>query len=455
MKTQKVKIRIEPREHFKDFLKCKKRWFTLVAHRRAGKTVAVVQKLIAAALTHQRKGPPLRYAYIAPTRDQAKDIAWQYLKDYTSGIPGVVVNEAELRIVFPNKAQIRLYSGENYERMRGLYFDGVVSDEDADINPNAFTFVIMPCLLDYDGWHCRIGTPKGKNSFYKAYQRSKKSTDHYALKLQASKSGILSESSLNEIRAQVTQDAYDQEMECDFNVGRPGSIYADVMADAYNNGRVFDFDVDPESLVHTSWDLGAPENMVVVYWQIVGFTHRIIDVDHFAVFGGKKITTAERVAHMMAKGYPYGNHYIPHDSKKLEYDGMSFETKLRKAGLAGVRSIPRETHRAEEKRIRTMGDIFSTIYFRESTCGGEGGLIDALENYHRKLDRKTNRVTDVIVHDWCSHFCDAFGYWGEALKGKLVRTANDFAPKATNAETPARAVGGRKPRQSKQSTAQM
>ena len=458
-KVQKVKLRIDCRPQFKSFLESKLRWFTLVAHRRAGKTVAVIQKIVKEATTTKRPGPPLRYGYIAPTRDQAKDIAWNYLKDFTAKIPGTVVNEAELRITLPNKAQIRLYSGENYERMRGLYFDGIVSDEDADINPNAFEYVIFPCLLDYEGWHVRIGTPKGKNAFYKAHRRAVEEPDHFSLLLKASESGILSEANRKEYLKQTSQDAYDQEMECDFNVGRPGAIYADEVSEAIHapTPRVFPFQPDPEVPVFTTWDLGAPENTVVVYWQRVGFQHRVIDCDHYGNMhkpnGDLIKTTAERVSHMKAKGYNYGGHFVPHDAKKVDTDGLSFEVKLRKAGLSQVRSIPREPHRAEEKRIRAMKDIFSTIYFNEDTCSGEGGLTEALENYHRKINSKTNKVTNEIEHDWTSHFADAFGYYAEASKHGFIKV-QDHGPRPVAAETPIR-TGDRATRRNRPTSAIM
>jgi len=275
---QTVNLTINPRRQFRAFLETAARWSVLVAHRRAGKTVAVVQKLIKCALTHKRKGPPLRYAYIAPTRDQAKDIAWAYLKDYAGKIPGTVVNESELKITFVNKAVIRLYSGENYERMRGLYFDGVVSDEDADIPPQAFDYVILPCLLDYCGWHCRIGTPKGKNAFYKAFCSAQSAPDSFALMLKASESGILSPDALATMKSKLSADSFAQEMECDFSIGRPGAIYAKLIEAAYAEGRITDCAI-ADTLVHTSWDLGAPSNTSVWYWQVVGREVRIVDCD--------------------------------------------------------------------------------------------------------------------------------------------------------------------------------
>ena len=65
-----------------------------------------------------------------------------------------------------NLATIRLYSGESYERMRGLYLDGVVIDEYADIDPAAWHSVIRPCLSDYNGWATFIGTPRGHDWFF-------------------------------------------------------------------------------------------------------------------------------------------------------------------------------------------------------------------------------------------------------------------------------------------------
>ena len=49
----------------------------------------------------------------------------------------------------------KLYGADNYERMmRGLYNDGVVIDEPAQIDPRAWPEVIRPTLSDYAGWAC-------------------------------------------------------------------------------------------------------------------------------------------------------------------------------------------------------------------------------------------------------------------------------------------------------------
>ena len=106
------------------------RWIFCVAHRRAGKTVALVNQLIRAALSNPRRHPPPRYAYVGPSFDQVKDLCWGYLKHYAGGYPGVRFLEGELTVIFPTGATIRLYGGgQAYERIRGIYLDGAVLDE--------------------------------------------------------------------------------------------------------------------------------------------------------------------------------------------------------------------------------------------------------------------------------------------------------------------------------------
>ena len=145
-------IEIVPRTAFREFLESRKRWDCLVCHRRAGKSFASIQKMILRALTDKRPGPPRRYAYLAPTRDQAADIAWGYLRRFMSQIPGIVFNQAELKITLLDGTIIRLYSGDAYERLRGTYLDGIIIDEPEDIDAQAWPEVIRPCLSDYGGW---------------------------------------------------------------------------------------------------------------------------------------------------------------------------------------------------------------------------------------------------------------------------------------------------------------
>ena len=112
-----------PRPHFIPVHKSVKRFKLVVAHRRCGKTVALVNTLIFAALNKKRKEPPPRYAYVAPSFEQAKDLTWGYLKQYTRTVPGMEFLEGELVAKFINGSSIRLYGGSlAYETHQGIIF---------------------------------------------------------------------------------------------------------------------------------------------------------------------------------------------------------------------------------------------------------------------------------------------------------------------------------------------
>jgi hypothetical protein len=405
-----IRINIVPRPQFREFIATAKRWCCLIVHRRGGKTFSSLQKLLVRAMTHKRPGPPCRYAYIAPTREQAKDIAWAYLKRFVWQIPGIDINESELKITFADGVTIRLYSGENYERMRGLYFDGVVIDEPEDMDPMAWPEVIRPCLSDYQGWAIWIGTIKGRKGQWKRYTDALKDPSWFALLLRASESGIIPASELEDIKRTTPPDIYEQEFECNPNVGRPGAIYAKEVAEAEAQGRIREFQPDKGALIHTTWDLGSPENTSVVYFQRVGPFLFIIDHDK-----GLRLTTGERVAHMLAKGYAYGCHCLPHDGASKRPGGLSFVEELAAAGLQNVCVIPRTDD--PERRINRMWEMFPNIYFRESTTAQ---LIESLDAYHRKTETKTASIRSEIVGDWASHDADAFGYIAEAEMAGII-----------------------------------
>ncbi len=146
------------------------RFNVLVAHRRFGKTVFCINELIAKAAANRHAEP--RYGYVAPLLAQAKDVAWHYLKRFTAPIPGISVSETELWVDLPNGARIRLYGADNADRLRGLYFDGIVLDEYAQMSPRVWPEIIRPMLADRAGWALFIGTPMGRNHFCALYEQA-------------------------------------------------------------------------------------------------------------------------------------------------------------------------------------------------------------------------------------------------------------------------------------------
>lgn len=202
------------------------RFSVLVCHRRFGKTVLAVNHLIKQAIKCRKRMP--RFAYIAPYRKQAKDIAWSYLKYYSHVIPGMAVNESELFIEFPsrftgcNGARIYICGADNPDSLRGAYLDGVILDEYAQIKNNAWDEVIRPMLSDRKGWAVFVGTPKGQNQFYDKYLQALKESDWYCCLVRADESGLFAKGGeygpeeYVQLQREMSTEAFRQEYLCDF-----------------------------------------------------------------------------------------------------------------------------------------------------------------------------------------------------------------------------------------------
>ena len=165
----KITIPYKPRvqqnflhQNLKDY-----RYALLLCHRRFGKTTMCLNHIIREALLNKNHNP--RYAYIAPTYKQAKSIAWDFMKHYASKVPSVKFNETELRCDFPNGSRITLLGAENFENLRGLYFDGVVIDETSQISASLIEEVLTPALSDRKGFMYLVGTAQGMNNFFYEY----------------------------------------------------------------------------------------------------------------------------------------------------------------------------------------------------------------------------------------------------------------------------------------------
>ncbi len=85
---------------------------------------------------------------------------------------GATVHESELRVDYPNGGQVRLYGADNPDALRGIYLDGIVLDEYADMDPRVWSEIIRPALADRQGWAVFIGTPKGRNAFFELWRRA-------------------------------------------------------------------------------------------------------------------------------------------------------------------------------------------------------------------------------------------------------------------------------------------
>lgn len=212
----RVIIPYTPRSQQREIHKQLKRYNVVIMHRRAGKTVFAINQLLKDIITEQERSP--RGGYISPLYKQSKVVAWDYLKHYSRPIPGIKINESELRIDYPHNGRIQLFGADNPDSLRGQYFDSVVVDEVSQCPPPLYGEVIRPTLSDRKGRIIFIGTPKGHDHFYDLYQIARRDNDWYCGRYKASDTGILDADELAQAQKQMSESEYRQEFECDFDI---------------------------------------------------------------------------------------------------------------------------------------------------------------------------------------------------------------------------------------------
>ena len=397
MDGSRVVIPYRPRKAFMPFHNRTQRWACLVAHRRAGKTVAAVNDIIRAAVTYQ--GQRGLFGYVAPYRSQAKAVAWQYFLEFAAPVTDSK-NEQELTITLFNGSQIRLFGADNADAMRGLGFDGLYLDEYGDFRPSVFGNVLRPSLSDKTGWCVFGGTPKGRNQFWDIYETATRlPSEWFLLRLPATSSGILPATELAAARAQLAEDQYLQEYECSFEAAILGAFFGKEMREAEQQGRICQVPYDPNLPVYSSWDLGYRDDTAIWFYQIGRGEIRVIDFH--AVSGADIYDIAETVTQ---KPYRYAKHYLPHDAraKSLQTGKSIIEqlaTHLDVAKLAVVPDI------GVQSGIQAVRMILPRVWFDGEKCR-EG--IEALRQYQREYDEDKKAYRQSPRHDWTSHPSDAF-----------------------------------------------
>ena len=230
-----VKIPYSPRDVQKEIHEGmdNHRFSVIIAHRRCGKTVSMINQLVKKAVLCKKPRP--RFAYIAPYYSQAKEIAWDYLKYYTKPIPNIKVNESELWIKVPSdsgdEARIKLYGADRPDSLRGIYLDGVVIDEVAQCRPEIWSEVVRPLLSDRKGWCCFIGTPHGRNVMFDLYQQAVHDPTWFAGRYPVTDTKLIPEKELADAKRTMGDSKYRQEFLCDFEAAIENALISGELVD--------------------------------------------------------------------------------------------------------------------------------------------------------------------------------------------------------------------------------
>lgn len=194
--------------------------------RRTGKTSLAVWEMLGFAIS----GPGKKIAYLGPTYQAARDIAWAELKRIALPI-AVNINESRLEIEVRVKSTdakleegkqqtslIVLRGWEAVETLRGQNFDMLVIDEVASMREfwTGWHEVLRPALADTAGSVIFCSTPKGFNHFYDLFRMEAKDADYKSFHATTYDNPHIPKEEIEKIRQELTEDRFAQEHLADF-----------------------------------------------------------------------------------------------------------------------------------------------------------------------------------------------------------------------------------------------
>lgn len=194
----------------------KHRFRVLCCGRRFGKTTLAIEEMKACAALREA-----RVCYIAPTFQQARDIAWAQLKEDCKHA-ALNINESRLEITLANvhgtSSLIVLRGWEAVETLRGQQFDLVILDEVASMR-NFWAHwqeVVRPTLTDTKGEALFISTPKGFNHFYDLFNLQESDTDYASYQYTTYDNPHIPREEIDKAKEELSYERFEQEYMASF-----------------------------------------------------------------------------------------------------------------------------------------------------------------------------------------------------------------------------------------------
>lgn len=226
----------------------------VAAGRRSGKTELAKRRLVV-SLSEKRPWPDPRYFAAAPTRDQAKRIFWEDLKELIPKRWIRRVVETDLRIVTAFGAELWVVGLDKPQRIEGTPWDGGVLDEYADMKHGTWTGNVRPALSDRAGWCWFVGVPEGLNHFKDLADYARSGIDPDWGFYSWRSGDILPPEEVEAARRQLDPRTFRQEYEASFE-GSTGRVYYAYSRERHEDDSIrvdgtrplilcCDFNVDP------------------------------------------------------------------------------------------------------------------------------------------------------------------------------------------------------------------
>jgi phage terminase large subunit len=390
-----------------------------VWHRRAGKDEICLHH--AAASAFKRIG---NYWHTLPEFKQGHKAIWAAVNPHTGkrrideAFPQELRENTldnEMFIRFKNGSTWQVIGSDRYDATVGAGVVGVTYSEWALSNPSAWAYH-RPMLEENNGWAAFITTPRGRNHAFAMLNHARQTPHWFAEVLTAKDTGALTAEELAESLKEYVnlygrdagQAIYDQEMMCSFNAAILGAFYAHECVELRNEGRICECEPDYSQPVHHAWDLGVKDDTAIYFYQALGSQILILDVYANSGVGVEHYRDEIERRHRQYS-WLQGNDYVPHDAKIKEWG--SGRTRVETMQGMGLKPLLVPLASIDDG-INAVRRLLPLCVFHPRA---EPGL-DALEQYRREWDDEKKAFRANPLHDWTSHYADAFRYLAMGYK---------------------------------------
>ncbi|MDZ7906535.1 MAG: hypothetical protein U5N55_12750 [Cypionkella sp.] len=408
-----------------------------IAHRRWGKDEIVLGATN--ERMHKRVGT---YWHCLPEFAQARKAIWEAVNAHTGkrrideAFPPETRERTlnqEMFIELKNGSTWQCIGSDRYDATVGAGPVFIAYSEWALANPSAWAYH-RPMVEENGGGAAFITTPRGRNHAQSVYLRFKEMAQtnprYFAEISSIVDTEALTPEQLDETLAEyialygedIGHAQFDQEYMCSFNAAILGAFYAREMLAVRNEGRIDPtLEALPSLPVHRAWDIGVRDDTSIWWFQVVA--GQVYVLDCYSTNGAGVDHYAEVIAQRRAEyGWQDGTDFVPHDARVKEWGtgrtrvetmqgfGLRPEVVPQAGLLDGINATRRTLPRC----------VFHT------RCEEQG--ISALEQYRREWDDEKKVFRANPLHNWSSHFSDAFRYM--AMAWKTIRPERmDYLPK--------------------------
>lgn len=367
-----------------------------------------------------------------PEYAQARKAIWNAVNPHTERrridevFPSELIatrNEQEMFIRFKNGSTWQVVGSDTYNALVGTPPVGITFSEWALANPTAWAY-LSPILAENGGWASFITTPRGNNHAKKMYDAMRGRPGWFCQVLGVDDTHAIPLDVIEDQRAsyvglygpEIADLLIAQEFYCSFSGALVGSYYAPLLDAAEKDGRIGDYP-RVDGPVHTAWDLGIGDDTALWCFQVVGGAPRIIDC-----YSANGVGAEHYVDWLKSKGYN-GMDFMPHDARAREWG--TGRTRIETVQSMG-RTIRIAPEASVEDGIQAGRKTLSIARFNAATTSGG---IDALRDYRREWDDDNKVFKRKPLHDWTSHYADAWRYlslaWREQVAQKKPEPKKD------------------------------